>query len=97
MDIYMDLRHQHCLGKQHGPWAPASPLAVVWIMDIKMALGSSTDHGGLLRRPNAESKPLFISDILLLLSARAIVQPAMFVVRAFEAQVAVRHRANPTR
>lgn len=90
MDIYMDLRHQHCLGRQHGPWPPASLLAVVQIMDIKMALGSSTDHRSLLRRPNA--------DTLLLLSARVIVQlDNMFGLRAFEVQVAVRHRASPTR
>lgn len=48
----IDLRHQHSLGQHQGPWMPTYPLAAVWIIDTNVDSRATTDHGGLLRRPN---------------------------------------------
>lgn len=66
--------HQQCLLWQHGTQISAWLLAAtLTTMDTNKAFGGSMDHGNTSRRLSAESEPLFISDILLLLRVRVMV------------------------
>lgn len=64
-------RHQHDLQWQFGPWTSAS--LSVGSTDINIASGSNTDPKVFLRR-QSRNEPFFISDILLLVRVRVIMQ-----------------------
>lgn len=71
--LSLDHRYQHGLLPQTRSWTLTWFPVAAWTTDINVVSRGNMDHRSPLRRRNPVNKPVFISDILLLLRVRVIV------------------------